>query len=120
MVETLHTRTPDSIFLHRLVQQAPDDVCRAVMALLHLERTADDPSNVNLTVFRDYGFNDLGALLVDLWHYDVFAIERGKLVLHPALASCACLVPRRARDTEVVPFDRLVKGRRDREAMHQT
>ena len=84
MVEALHTRTPDHIFMRRLVQQAPNDVCRAVMALLHLTRTADDPSNVNLTVFRDYGFSDLGALLVDLWHYDVFAIEHGKLVFPPA------------------------------------
>lgn len=118
MVEALHARTPDRIFMRRLVQQAPDDVCRAVLALLHLKRTADDPSNVNLTVFRDYGFNDIGALLVDLWHYDVLAIEHGKLVLHPALASCASLVPRRARDAKVVPFERRVKGRRDREAVH--
>ena len=120
MAEALHTRTPDHIFMRRLAQQAPDDVCRAVMVLLHLERSADDPSNVNLTVFRDYGFNDIGALLVDLWHYDVFAIEHGKLVLHPALASYAGLVPRRARDAEVVPFERRVKGRRDREAVHHT
>ena len=118
MVEALHTRTPDRIFMRRLVQQAPDDVCRAVLALLHLKRSADDPSNVNLTVFRDYGFDNLGALLVDLWHYDVFAIEHGKLVLHPALTSYACLVPRRAIDAEVLPFERRAEGKHDREAVH--
>ena len=120
MVEALHTRTPDRIFMRRLAQQAPDDVCRAVLALLHLKFTADDPSNVNLTVFRDYGFDDLGALLVDLWHYDVFAIEHGKLVLHPALASYACLVPRRARDAEVVPFERHVGDKHDGAVVHHT